>query len=305
MASSNPLIHQIINLVTQHLAEQGREGDAVLAHMQPGELVIPADVVKQYAPVFALLMQASGVDPARYVVGGANSINPATGLPEFYDADGSGNAADSGDPTGGDSGGMGGMGGGGFDSVSMSEALGISEAAMNAGTVGQDVANDGFGTTGGDSSGGGLAGLMDAITNPDAATRAGASALGGVLGGPIGAALGRGIGGFATDEDESSTVMGTLAALSPATALGFGLVGLMNAMGVPQSGPAAEGFNTGDDGAQNLNMDPRMSIAQASTPSTTAMDPQQMATGDVFEQEREQRPRRRTFSRLSLAPLWS
>jgi len=64
----------------------GRGGDTEIAHVTPGEVVIPARM--QTPEVMAALMTAAaeaGVDPARLVVGSErNSINPQTGQAEFY-----------------------------------------------------------------------------------------------------------------------------------------------------------------------------------------------------------------------------
>jgi hypothetical protein len=67
----------------------GRSGDELIAHMTPGELVVPADILKQNPEVQELIfaeMRLAGIeDPESYIVGsGANSINPDTGLPEFF-----------------------------------------------------------------------------------------------------------------------------------------------------------------------------------------------------------------------------
>jgi hypothetical protein len=67
----------------------GRSGDELIAHMTPGELVVPADILKQNPEVQELIfaeMRLAGIeDPEAYIVGsGANSINPDTGLPEFF-----------------------------------------------------------------------------------------------------------------------------------------------------------------------------------------------------------------------------
>ena len=70
------------------LASQGRGGDTMLAHVSPGEIVIPSEfledpTVKQR---FLSFLSEQGVeDPERYVVGSeSNSINPSTGFPEFF-----------------------------------------------------------------------------------------------------------------------------------------------------------------------------------------------------------------------------
>ena len=61
--------------------------DSTLAHVTPGEMVIPAAFL---TPELIALLSAEarrhGVDPARFFVGsGRNSINPFTGQPEFFD----------------------------------------------------------------------------------------------------------------------------------------------------------------------------------------------------------------------------
>jgi len=69
------------------LASLGRGGDTMIAHLTPGELVIPADFLEEPAIKQRLLnfLGEQGVEnPERYLVGSdANSINPNTGLPEF------------------------------------------------------------------------------------------------------------------------------------------------------------------------------------------------------------------------------
>ena len=67
--------------MAQTLGAMGRGNDSLVAHITPEE---------------AMLLKQRG---------GAGTINPRTGLLEFYDSDGGGNASDGGNPTGGDSGG--------------------------------------------------------------------------------------------------------------------------------------------------------------------------------------------------------
>jgi len=71
------------------LAKQGRAGDTEVAHLTPGEVVVPKRVwqadpgLRQQA---AAAMAQAGLDPAQYVVGHPNnSRNPATGAREFAD----------------------------------------------------------------------------------------------------------------------------------------------------------------------------------------------------------------------------
>ena len=75
--------------LTKKMAAMGREGDDTIAHVQTGELIIPAafleDNPEMKDTIFAFL-EAQGIeDPERYVVGSdANSLNPDTGAPEFF-----------------------------------------------------------------------------------------------------------------------------------------------------------------------------------------------------------------------------
>lgn len=70
------------------LAGYGREGDTALAHVAPGETVIPMEVFEADPELKNRLfaqMQDMGLEPERYIVGSElNSINPTTGQPEFF-----------------------------------------------------------------------------------------------------------------------------------------------------------------------------------------------------------------------------
>jgi len=72
----------------QNMAGYGRNGDTAMAHLTPGETVVPQQVLQQNPQVARGLgraFQDVGADPRRYVVGsGSNSINPVTGKPEFF-----------------------------------------------------------------------------------------------------------------------------------------------------------------------------------------------------------------------------
>ena len=75
--------------VAKRMASYGRYGDDTLAHVETGELIIPKDLIndnpKLRDSIFEHLEELGVEDPERYVVGsGANSINPDTGLPEFF-----------------------------------------------------------------------------------------------------------------------------------------------------------------------------------------------------------------------------
>jgi hypothetical protein len=68
------------------LAQAGRGEDTALAHVRPGEVVIPPEAFED--PEFESLIEKKfeelNIDPARMVVGvGIASLNPITGLEEF------------------------------------------------------------------------------------------------------------------------------------------------------------------------------------------------------------------------------
>jgi hypothetical protein len=70
------------------LAEFGRNGDIYVVHAAEGETVIPMEVLDSNPQIKEMLfaqMRDMGMDPERYVVGNElNSINPDTGMPEFW-----------------------------------------------------------------------------------------------------------------------------------------------------------------------------------------------------------------------------
>ena len=75
--------------VARRMASYGRYGDDTVAHVETGELVIPKALIqgndKLKESIFDHLRDLGVEDPERYVVGsGENSINPDTGLPEFF-----------------------------------------------------------------------------------------------------------------------------------------------------------------------------------------------------------------------------
>ena len=72
----------------QKLAEFGRHGDIYFVHAAEGETVIPLEVLNANPKVKDMLfnqMREMGLDPDEFVVGNElNSINPVTGMPEFF-----------------------------------------------------------------------------------------------------------------------------------------------------------------------------------------------------------------------------
>lgn len=75
--------------VASRMASYGRYGDDKLVHAETGELIVPKALIEDNPElrdsIFDHLRDMGIEDPERYVVGSdANSINPDTGLPEFF-----------------------------------------------------------------------------------------------------------------------------------------------------------------------------------------------------------------------------
>ena len=75
--------------VGKKIAEYGRYGDDTVAHVETGELIVPRALIENNPElkesIFSHLKELGIEDPERYVVGTKkNSINPDTGLPEFF-----------------------------------------------------------------------------------------------------------------------------------------------------------------------------------------------------------------------------
>jgi len=75
--------------IAKRMASYGRYGDDNLAHVETGELLVPRALLEQSPElkesIFNHLRDMGIEDPDRYVVGSsANSINPDTGMPEFF-----------------------------------------------------------------------------------------------------------------------------------------------------------------------------------------------------------------------------
>ena len=66
----------------------GRFGDTSMAHVSPGEMVVPKEILDRQPNLQRGIMGAiaqEGMDPRRYTVGAPqNSINPMTGQPEYF-----------------------------------------------------------------------------------------------------------------------------------------------------------------------------------------------------------------------------
>jgi hypothetical protein len=83
----NPKQHgKLINaLQAKVLALQGRGGDTAVAHLEPGEIVVPRRVLTpELAQLIASEAAKRGINPKQLIVGSRKaSINPATGAEEF------------------------------------------------------------------------------------------------------------------------------------------------------------------------------------------------------------------------------
>jgi len=74
--------------VARRMASYGRGGDQFVAHLAPGEIVVPRPLIERSPElresIFSHLREMGIEDPEQYVVGSsANSFNPETGLMEF------------------------------------------------------------------------------------------------------------------------------------------------------------------------------------------------------------------------------
>ena len=75
--------------IGKKIAGYGRYGDDTVAHVEKGELIVPRALIENNPElkesIFSHLKELGVEDPERYVVGTSkNSINPDTGLPEFF-----------------------------------------------------------------------------------------------------------------------------------------------------------------------------------------------------------------------------
>ena len=69
------------------LADEGRQGDEIVGHLTPGEIVIPVELSNNLEVLEFLedIFSENNIPIDQYTVGHeANSVNPETGMPEFY-----------------------------------------------------------------------------------------------------------------------------------------------------------------------------------------------------------------------------
>ena len=236
------------------LAAQGQGGDSVVAHLTPGEGVVPPEVMADpaFRSIFAEALQARQLDPDIFTVNANSQINQATGLMEFHGGDPGHGGPGGDDGTGGAS--SGGTGGGATPAASAAAEVGLVDAA--------DAGTD-FGGRPGES-GGILNSLNAAIQeDPELALGAFVSLAKAVL-----SPVAKTIGGFLPEQNEglpdntlsedfnahtarfsgSPSLAGLgVAPDEPSPGLGLGFA--------PDDPTAGFGFGRGPDGAQGAGQD--------------------------------------------------
>ena len=108
----------------ERLAAAGRRGDTEVGHLTRGELVVPCGLLRDrnLRSNLAHAFKRAGLPMGRYEVGGRDdSINPRTGMREFYGG-GPGDPVNAGPGAAG--GGEGGDGGGGYGNKEVALKLG-------------------------------------------------------------------------------------------------------------------------------------------------------------------------------------
>lgn len=197
-----PQIQQLLQMI----AQQGRGGDTLLAHLTPGEIAVPPQV--QTPKVLAMLkkdFQSKGVNPAQFTAGSPQSSkNPSTGLPEYN-----------------------------FMSAFLPAALGMAGAAAAPFTGGASlVGSEALAAA----IGGGLGSATGGLLTGQTPTQAALSGIGSAAGGYALSGLGGAVGGATSGGGAALTPaqQAILSAKDPAAAMAAG-----GQMGLNVSSPAA------------------------------------------------------------------
>ena len=80
------MANALIRKHKKQLEKKGRDGDKMIAHLTPGEIVIPRSLAEDddFRAVLTEFFKENNVDLEKFIVGsGKNKINPKTGLMEF------------------------------------------------------------------------------------------------------------------------------------------------------------------------------------------------------------------------------
>jgi hypothetical protein len=68
----------------KEMADKGENGDSVMGHLTPGEIVLPLPLAQKLAPVLKKAFEMMDMDIEQYTVGHEkNSMNEESGCPEF------------------------------------------------------------------------------------------------------------------------------------------------------------------------------------------------------------------------------
>lgn len=238
----------------EHVAAMGRRGDTELAHVTPGEIVLPP--IEQMPPEFVAMVEQAladmGYTLAERTVAteGAGPENPGSGVEEFYDV------------------------GGGDEGPSGAAA---SDAASDAAADAADAAAGGWG-------GGGEA-VNDAVAGAEGSNAANQSGIssnaeadggfGGAMAG-IGRSIGDIVGRPGFDPRDYSPTMAGLSGF--AEAVGEVTGGLTEAMGgVPGTDASVDG-PSGGQGAEGPSIAPKSGQSTPVDPGTSQQDPSRSLT---------------------------
>ena len=72
-------------LTNNELKNKGRGGDKILAHLQPGEVVIPKSIAEDHKDEIKVIFSEGGAAIEEFTVGSSkNKVNPKTGFLEFF-----------------------------------------------------------------------------------------------------------------------------------------------------------------------------------------------------------------------------
>ena len=72
----------------KEMAEKGENGDTVMGHLTPGEIVLPLPIAQKLEEVLKKEFELANMDIDQYIVGHEkNSINEESGCPEFARAE--------------------------------------------------------------------------------------------------------------------------------------------------------------------------------------------------------------------------
>ena len=167
-------------------ARLGEGRDKIMAHLSPGEIVLPIGFQEKFPAVGEALRQAfkkSGLDYEQFVAGSSsNKINSRTGAPMFDDGGGDDGGGDDGGGWGSDD------GDGGYGDAASGEGGGADEGGGGFGGFGGGFGDDG--------------GMGDAASGEGGGADEGGGGFGG-FGGGFGGDIGGDIGGLETGFDAS------------------------------------------------------------------------------------------------------